>query len=611
MMILTKFIKKSTLGFLLFWVSNSYSQGTVTVDPNIKRYVGDISKFQREKYFNVHGRFKKEDDDLNSFISRYKLDSDFKGSRSFYNPIVKVKKGVFPKIRTKHKGVRKVKNWVDSGKLQRFFYEEDKVDYSVIDLSDYSKKMAQYVADAYAKQEDIVPKYFEPFNEPMVHAHEFYPKKKGKYNREKIDVIANKICQYHLDVAKSIHEIPELRNMNVIGFASAFPEFESKNFSLWNSRYKKFIDIAGEELDGFSIHLYDGRGHVNNAGGRRSGSNTEAILDLIEAYSYKALNKVKPVSITEYGRLVSNQPGFPGVSNYEPIENSQAVRSQIHMLMNFIERGNDIGITIPFSTGKNKPEFKYSKAGLWTTNGSEIWELTPRKYFFEIWKDVKGDRVYFNSSNVDVQTQAFVDGKKLYVVLNSLNDDLQKVDLNILNLKNIKKLEVKRLNIFKDKVPELATKKLKKAPSNIEIAYGETIVLTYVFKEKVEFNNSIYAKKYYTKKYMQPIKANSAIEFEFENVKTGKGHAVLRLGVGRDNKASLLPIIKINGKQVDVTGDLIRGYNQHNRRQFFGTLEIPFDISLLKNGKNKVEASFKDNGGHISSTILSLQKLEK
>ena len=40
-------------------------------------------------------------------------------------------------------------------------------------------------------------------------------------------------------------------------------------------------------------------------------------------------------------------------------------------------------------------------------------------------KDIKGDRVRINSSNVDVQAQAFVNENQLIVLLNNLNDNAQ------------------------------------------------------------------------------------------------------------------------------------------------------------------------------------------
>ena len=49
---------------------------------------------------------------------------------------------------------------------------------------------------------------------------------------------------------------------------------------------KMFMDVAGEYMHGFSTHLYDGINVIGKET-KRSGSNMEAILDLIESYSYE------------------------------------------------------------------------------------------------------------------------------------------------------------------------------------------------------------------------------------------------------------------------------------------------------------------------------------
>ena len=41
---------------------------------------------------------------------------------------------------------------------------------------------------------------------------------------------------------------------------------------------------------------------------------------------------------------------------------------------------------------------------------------------------------------------------------------------------------------------------------------------------------------------------------------------------------------------------------------FFGMIEVPFDILLLKNGDNNVDITFSDGGGHVSSMILQVEK---
>ena len=71
---------------------------------------------------------------------------------------------------------------------------------------------------------------------------------------------------------------------------------------------KMFIDNAGDNIDAFSTHLYDG---VNIIGddNLRTGSNSQAILDIIETYSHSKWDLVKPHAITEYGTIVTRPDG--------------------------------------------------------------------------------------------------------------------------------------------------------------------------------------------------------------------------------------------------------------------------------------------------------------
>lgn len=589
-----------------------YAQGEITVDYKTQRFVENESTFDRSKYIQAHFWFGDDSDqDFVDFKTQYNLDTDYVGSRRFWSPLGTVKNGIIPTVKDNYDGVRSVVPSIATGKPKSLFHDET-VDYSVTDISTFSKDVADFTAQSFKDEWSPVPTIFEPFNEPMVHADEFYP---GNATQTKTDAVITKMCEFLKDVGQSVHAVPELANMKVAGYASAWPEFENGDFSNWDTRYKKFIDIAGADMDILSVHLYDGTG-LNNSGGRRSGSNSEAILDMIEAYSYITLGEVKPIAITEYGRLVANQPNWTssnGESNYEPVENAQAVRSQLHMVMNFIERGGKMVTAIPFSTGKNEPTAEYSKAGLWTKNASDEWELTPRKYFFEIWKNVKGRRVSIESSNIDVQAQAFANGKQIYVVLNNLNDNTQTVDLNVLDLTGVDYVNVKRLKTFVDKVPEFTSVNESTAPANISLDYGETVVLTYHLNTSIPTDYQEYSTKYYASKYLQPIAANTDNVFTFDNVElgSGRGATVLRIGIGRDQGANLTPTVIVNGTTIDTSGDLIRGYDQNNRTRFFGLLEIPVDTQYLKEGTNTVKVKFSDAGGHISSAILQVEKSDK
>ena len=383
----------------------------------------------------------------------------------------------------------------------------------------------------------------------------------GKYIDEKTDKVITKMCEYHRDLGKALHATPELANMKMMGYASAYPEFEKNDFALWNNRYKKFMDIAGEDVDVFSLHLYDGSG-INNSGGRRSGSNSEAIIDIIETYSFIKFNTIKPIAITEYGRLVPNQPGWAkgnGVSNYEPVENSQAVRSQIHLLMNFLERADHLETTIPFNVDTRNANAQYCKSSIWLKNSDGQIELTNRIYLYEMLKSIKGERVRINSDNIDVQTQAFVSGNEVYVLLNNLNDNTQDIDLNLINSEGLNSVDIKSLKIFLDKEPELTESRLQEAPRSISLDYGETVVLCYHFDEAVVFNNTIYSQKYYSLQYLTAINANTKNNFIFNNIKTGHGVATLRLSVGRNHDLSPFPAGNLGEwHKLQYSGDIIR-----------------------------------------------------
>ncbi|WNJ20431.1 polysaccharide lyase family protein [Pontibacter sp. G13] len=586
------------------------AQDVITIDYKTQRFIGDVSQLDRGKYFTFHGFFgaNSTDPDLIHFRSTYNLSTDYSGSRRFWSPMHKVDNdlsGKLPKIKDQYDGVRAVDGTIATGKLNSLMHDPD-LDYAEVDISKRSKQVATYVAQNFKDEWDDVPTFYEPLNEPMVHANDFYP---GKWNKAKTDQVIAKICAFHRDMGAAIHALPELSNMKIIGYASAYPSFEKNNFDLWKKRYKKFIEVAGPEMDGFSVHLYDGVG-LNNSGGRRSGSNAEAIMDLIEAYSFEELGVVKPLAITEYGRLVKSQPGWkPGgkVSNYEPVENSQAVRSQIHMVMNFMERADNMMIAVPFSVAKSDPyKQKFSRAALWVKERDGSYKLTERRFFFEMWKDVQGKRVQIHSSNIDIQTQAFVNGNKLHVVLNNLNDATQTMDLKLVDVEGLQQVDIKRLKIFVDKVPSFTTSSSATAPSNISLEYGETAVLTYTFGTDVAFDKSIRSQKYYATSTLKPIAADTEISFTIKGVRKGAGTATLRVGVGRKLEANLQPTITVNGQPVNYSGDVIRGYDQNNRSSFFGTMEIPVDMSLLKKGANTITVKFPDDGGHVTSMILQV-----
>ena len=95
------------------------------------------------------------------------------------------------------------------------------------------------------------------------------------------------------------------------------------------------------------------------------------------------------------------------------------------------------------------------------------WVYTNRIQFYELWKAVQGKRVFVSTSNPDIQVQAFLDEKKLYVALNNLDDNAQQVALDISSIKSkVKDLLVKSLTIYKEIFLDIMKK-----PSAVSLMY--------------------------------------------------------------------------------------------------------------------------------------------
>ena len=583
-------------------VKASYAQvNLVEVFPTVQKFIGDVSELDRSKYFTIHTNA--NDSELQEFYSEYNV---VRSGRGFYGPGADAKKqkgevGFYPKSNKKSKKVKEVTRYIGTEHPKNVYKEG-------VDIEAFSNWAVQYYKGVDATQR---PLWYEPMNEPFVHARDFYEEK----DWDPVAELRVKTEMSHLfsAVAEKIHAEPTLENMRVVGFASAWPSFELKDFMNWETNMKLFLDIAGEHLDAISYHLYDG---INQAGqdNKRSGSNNEAIMDLIETYSMYKWGKVKPHAITEYG-------GIEGQA-FSIIKNMQSIRSQNSMIFGLLDREDRIEISIPFTVGKatwhitKVNDYLPYKAVLWRGQNAGVpkneitgWVYTNRIHFYSLWKDVKGKRVLIKTDNPDVQVQAFVDGKKLFVALNNLDDLTQSVKLNMPNIGNpLKEVRFKSLTVFKEDHPYYHDDILDKAPIGVNLGFGETAILEYRFKNDIEFENQLKAIRYYSRNHLKPIHPNKEIIFKYNDVVIGSGFASLSLSMGRKHDVTKSPRVKVNGVPVEVPENW-EGYDQANRKEFFGAIQIPVPMNLLK-VNNIVSVTFPDKGGHLSTMILDVETFD-
>ncbi|WP_299665004.1 T9SS type A sorting domain-containing protein [uncultured Polaribacter sp.] len=596
-------MKKNLYFFSFFVVFNFVAQqNTVTVFPEIKRFIGTVSELQRDKFFNIH--YNEDGAEENIFYNQFNVTR----GRGFWGPFSYAnfkmgEVGVYPEHNNGNTSVRQVSRFIGTEHPRNVF--KDGIDINI--AADWAVEYFKNFVDVAER-----PKYYEMMNEPFVKSGDFYS---GNFDADKEDAIRTQMANMFRAVGQKIQETPELSNIKVIGYAGAYPEFERKDFEQWDKNMKLFIDIAGNYMDALSVHLYDGI-NVTGQNSIRSGSNSEAILDLMETYTYSKWGSPKLLAISEYGGI---EQGYG--DDYSDIANAQSLKSMNHMMFNFLDRTENIEIVIPFTTGKAAwhitPENNYQpySAVLWKpTNIGQPnpngWEYTPRIYFYDLWKNVKGERVVIKTSNPDIQVQAFKNTNKLYLALSNLARSFQIVDLEFSSiLTNLDHVNIKRLKIYDNNEPQFSNSIQNNAPSFLSLIADETVVLEYAFSSNLPTNNTSRAVKYYTAKHLQTIIANQTLDFSFSNVhKTNVEFATLRFGLAREHNRSKQPILIFNGTQIAVPTNW-KGYDQANRESFFGVIDIDIPKNLVKN-QNTVAVTFPDGGGRVSSMILSVENFD-
>ncbi|MFY0598184.1 MAG: T9SS type A sorting domain-containing protein [Cyclobacteriaceae bacterium] len=602
---------KSFLCALIIWGSTQvvFSQATtVTISPEVKRVIGGVSELDRSKFFKMHigsgGSGDAEFDKLNE-------DYGVTGGRGFWGPFS------FAKQKTGKVGVYPAKKSGDNS--QRAVIEGQIATEHPRNVARYDVDVdvaAEWAAEYYMNHVNDRPEFFEPMNEPFVHADD------DEFQEQQPDAqkMRVKMAEWFGAVGKKFHETPELANMKVIGYSSAWPSVELWDFGHWDTRMKMFMDVSGEHMDAFATHLYDGI-NVTGADNKRSGSNSEAILDLIEAYSYVKWKEVKPHAISEYGGI---EKGYP--ASYSDAKSIQSIKSINHILFNLMEREDKMLISIPFITAKAQwhiteaNDYEPYGAVLWrpltitpTSNPNKPilgnWTYTARIRFFELWEGVEGERVLIKTDNPDIQVQAFRNDSKIHIALNNLDEGTQNVKLEgLANLENVQSINMRSLKIYDQEDPIYLDETLSELPESIEMISGETAILTIELSEPIESKNTIDSKKYYTDTHLATIVEGAETSFNFSGIEEGTGYATLRMSIGRKHERSKRPIVKVNGTSVHVP-DNWKGYDQANRDDFFGMIEIPVSMNLISSD-TKVSVVFPDSGGKISSMILQIEKFE-
>lgn len=511
------------------YIHTSYGQpAVVSVDLSKQLYVGDTTALDRNKFFNIHsspGEPGAAEQDM--LYIKNELNAQY--GRIFWGPMALNGSADYPNTeQAMLDGEQSIINakagaFYEFGTNRMVATEHPR---SVLAPGNDPVEGARWAADyfEYYFEDERRPLFYEPMNEPFVHASDFVD---GPW-----DPVANEAVQRHMatwfaEIGKTFDQ--RGLNTNVIGFSSAWPSFELSDFSHWQSRQKMFMDLAGDHMDGFSFHLYDGV-NVEGQDNFRSGSNAEAIIDMIEAYSHIKWGEVKDHAVTEYGGIID---GYP--LEYSAAKSAQELRSYNHILFSLLEREDRILTSTPFITGISKwfydaNNFNPYSATVLRPDPDKIisnkvngYLPTEKAYFYKLWSDVKGNRVAVDTLDPDLAVQAFNYGSTLYLALNNYEDSSKDVDLRFIYQGNsVSQVRAKRLDVPYDQAANYTDEILSSAPSSITMQGHETVVLEYEFAQPISPDGIVRKSSYYAQTYLQPIVENTELAFTFNDIDVGQ-----------------------------------------------------------------------------------------
>ncbi|WP_146575520.1 beta-agarase [Botrimarina hoheduenensis] len=449
---------------------------------------------------------------------------------------------------------------------------------------------AQFLRSCYT--EASRPRYLEVFNEPFVKA-------------EKIGTTIDALSEQHNVVARRVREL--CPDVLIGGYSAAWVELEVNNFGHFESRQKRFMDIAGAEMDFWSYHIYDGV-NVTGTERNRTGSNAEAIMDLIDSYSHQRFGVAKPILITEFGKIPSESMNPAPYSARRSAEMLYGLMGQLVMFMDHPDR---LAKVIPFILGK--AEWTYaSDTEPGAANVFLLWRRAPNGdyvktdlfLFYEFLRDLGGEWRAAHSSNPDVRVQLLADGNRLLLLLTNLDETQHRVVVSGLDGIEPKRVIGRFLHTDGGE-PVLGERVLPQLPSKLRLRPGASAMVIVELDEPITPRGTVREQRVYASECLQDIRAKRPARFTFPDAPSGRGHATVRVSTGRPPGLHKRPtLVLLNGEALEVP-DNWAGDSQAGRKNYFGTIEVPAPAELVRPG-SVVEVVYPDGGGKVASVVLRL-----
>ncbi|MEO0796704.1 MAG: beta-agarase [Verrucomicrobiota bacterium] len=466
--------------------------------------------------------------------------------------------------------------------------------------SEYALLAMKYGYDDFTR-----PRYYEPINEPHW------------------SLWGEHLADWHLMVHELFEE--ELPDVLVGGPCSSVGYMYQNNYRTWNG-FREFIDLTEGKLDFYSFHVYDFLRFENDdyIGNIQSGLPLEGVIDLVNNYTVNQYGKETAIVLSEHGGYVTGKSGkseqdiqneiadkyfdrngddFETVLKKRSITNGNMVRSAIGNTLVFMDNPHTVIKAVPFILLESfawDPYYYATAYVMQDFRDRSNWVPTENLMFYQLFKDLKGRRVFAASDNPAIQVRAFAERDELYLVLNNLGATPDQLSIR---LPEASTYELQRFGRNRDFTPYLVDERIDNAQS-ITLAGYETVVLMATYPGPIRERMVINEVPYYADETVVAIAEGETETFSIELPDPYDAlYATLRIGFRKDPSASREIDATFNGKTISLP--IETNVERYDRGSDFATTRMAhIDADLLKEN-NKVRISFPDDeSGTIGSVVL-------
>ncbi|MGC6456269.1 MAG: beta-agarase [Coraliomargaritaceae bacterium] len=471
----------------------------------------------------------------------------------------------------------------------------------------------------YAYNDFTRPAYYEPLNEPHWAYH------KGDH-----------IAQWHLRTKEEVQKLSP--DVKVGGYCSSVSYFFQDEYRVWDS-FEKFMLNTDGKLDFYSFHTYDYyRLESDTIVGRvQSGLPLEGTFDMVAASASNHFGEEKPIVVSEHGGSPWDTPpgayrgekaagylaekhfprsGFSG-SDFEWEMKKRSIIDFVHVssmianTMTFLDHPHVLKKAVPFVLLHAYDWDPKYYAVLYVPNNyadKTDWVPSGMVNYYKFFQGVKGRRVQFFCSDPDVQTQAFVDGNKVYVVMNNLSSRPETIRLKGINGDAVR---IRRFGRNQDFTPFFKEGTLDVAEELI-LDGREAVVITAEQDLAIEEVSAVNELPFYGDCLCEKGRGGEPITLHISNLPVDEDleYAILRVALAQEENQCEGVRIFFNGEELVVPSeDAADRYfdDTEKRGSDFATLKAIRIRTDLLQSRNELTVLFPNGQrGAVGSAVIRL-----